>query len=60
MQSDEGIVDNLESSFNRNKRMIAQTMGRMDKVLTSASNNIMCYLLIFVVMILALLYKLTR
>ena len=60
METDGSIVDGLESGFSRNRKLISDTMGRMDSVLTSAANNIMCYLIVFVVMILALLYKLTK
>ena len=35
-------------------------MAKIDGVLTSASNNVLCYTLLFFIMILALLYKLTK
>jgi len=37
-----------------------QTMGKIDKVLTSASGNVMCYVLLFAIMIIVLLYKMTK
>ena len=60
MKQDMAICDDVETGFNQNRKMIAQTMGRMDKVLTAASGNILCYLLLFVVIILALLFKMTK
>ena len=60
MKEDGSLLTDVESKFDKNRSMISQTMTRMDKVLTSASSNIMCYLLLFVVMVLAILYKLTK
>ena len=60
MQEDESLLTDVEKNFDKNRSALAQTMQRMDKVLTSASNNVMCYVLIFVIMILAILYKLTK
>ena len=60
MKEDGSLLTDVESKFDQNRSMISQTMTRMDKVLTSASSNIMCYLLLFVVMVLAILYKLTK
>ena len=60
MQEDESLLTDVEKGFDKNRSALAQTMSRMDKVLTSASSNVMCYLILFVIMILAILYKLTK
>lgn len=60
MHQDESLLNEVERGFETNRGVLAQTMSRMDKVLTSASSNVMCYLILFVVMVLAILYKLTK
>ena len=60
MRQDESLLNEVERGFETNRGVLAQTMSRMDKVLTSASSNVMCYLILFVVMVLAILYKLTK
>ena len=60
MKNDESLLTDVERGFEKNRGLLGQTMSRMDKVLTSASSNIMCYLILFVIMILAVLFKLSR
>ena len=60
MVDDESLVTDIDKGLVKNKGALKQTMARIDKVLTSASNNVLCYTLLFFFMILALLYKLTK
>lgn len=57
---DESLIVDLDKGLVKNQSMLKQTMARVDKMLTSASSNVLCYTLLFFFMILALLYKLTR
>ena len=59
MVDDESLVADIDKGFDKNKNLVKNTLGKIDKVLTSASGNIMCYVLLFVIMVVALLYKLT-
>lgn len=60
MVDDEALVTDIDKNIDKNQNMLKQTVARIDKVLTSASNNVLCYTLMFFIMILALLYKLTK
>lgn len=59
MRDDESLVDSIDKQFDKNNSMVKNAIGKIDKVLTSASSSILCYVLLFVVIVLALLYKLT-
>lgn len=59
MRDDESLVDSIDKQFDKNNFMVKNAIGKIDKVLTSASSSILCYVLLFVVIVLALLYKLT-
>ena len=59
MVNEEGLLVDVEKGFEKNQNMVSKTMGKIDKVLTSASSNIFCYIFMFVFIVLALLYKLT-
>ena len=60
MVDDELLLTDIDKGMIKNQNLLKQTMGRIDKLLTSASNNVLCYTLMFFFMILALLYKLTK
>ena len=60
MIDDEALVVDIDRGFDKNKSLMKATVGKIDKVLTSASGNILCYVFLFVVMLLTLLYKLTK
>ena len=60
MVDDESLVSDIDKGLIKNQNMLKQTMGKIDKLLTSASSNVLCYTLMFFFMILALLYKLTK
>ena len=59
MRTDKNILENVEEGFEKNKKIMFDTMKRMDQVLTNYSNNVLCYLFIFIFIVLALLYKLS-
>ena len=60
MKHDESLLTDVERGFVKNKSMLSQTMNRMDKVLNDASSNVMCYIILFVILILGVLFKLTK
>lgn len=60
MVDDESLVKDIDKNVEKNQQMLRQTVARIDKVLTQASNNVLCFTLMFFVMVLALLYKLTK
>jgi hypothetical protein len=59
MVDEEGLLLEIDKGFDKNKSMLKDTMKKIDSVLTSASSNIMCYVFLFVIIVLALLYKMT-
>lgn len=59
MVDEEGLLLEIDKGFDKNKSMLKDTMKKIDSVLTSASSNIMCYVFLFVIIALALLYKMT-
>ena len=60
MIDEEGLITDIDEGMATNQSVMKQTMSKIDKIMTSASSSIMCYLLMFVFVVLALLYKLSR
>jgi t-SNARE complex subunit (syntaxin) len=60
MVDDESLVGDIDRGFDKNKSLMKTTVSKIDKVLTSASGNILCYVFLFVIIVLVLLYKLTK
>lgn len=60
MADDEALVVDIDKGLVKNQNMLKQTMTKIDSVITSASNNVLCYTLLFFIMVLGLLYKLTK
>ena len=60
MVDDEALVVDIDKGLVKNQNMLKQTMNKIDSVITSASNNVLCYTLLFFIMVLGLLYKLTK
>lgn len=60
MVDDEALVVDIDKGLVKNQNMLKQTMNKIDSVITSASNNVLCYTLFFFIMVLGLLYKLTK
>jgi t-SNARE complex subunit (syntaxin) len=60
MADDEALVIDIDKGLVKNQNMLKQTMTKIDSVITSASNNVLCYTLLFFIMVLGLLYKLTK
>ena len=57
MIDEEGLITDIDQGFTKNQSVMKQTIGKIDKLMTSASSSVMCYLLLFVFMVLALLFK---
>lgn len=60
MRDDEALTTEIDKGLVKNQTLLRQTVSRVDKLLTSASSNVLCYTLLFFVMVLGLLYKLTK
>ena len=60
MVDDESLVGDIDRGFDKNESLMKTTVSKIDKVLTSASGNILCYVFLFVIIVLVLLYKLTK
>ena len=60
MVDDESLVTDIDRGFDKNKSLMSSTVSKIDKVITSASSNILCYVLLFAVIVLTLLYKMTK
>ena len=59
MVDDESLVADIDRGFDKNKTLLNNTVQKIDKIITSASSNILCYVLLFVVIVFTLLYKLS-
>ena len=60
MVDDEALLTDLDKGLIKNQNALKNAVTKIDSMLTSASNNVICYTLLFVIMVLALLYKLTK
>ena len=60
MINEEGILVDVERGFEKNQTIMTQTISKIDKVISSASSSIHCYILMFVIMVLGILYKLSK
>ena len=60
MINEEGIIVDIEKGFEKNQTIMSKTINKIDNVITSASSSLHCYILLFVFIILALLYKLSK
>ena len=59
MNDERGLLSTLDSTFLSTKKQVGAMMGRMDDVIGKASNSILGYVVIFTIIIVALLWKLT-
>ena len=59
MVDEEGLVADIDRGFDKKNTLIKNTLGKIDKVISSASSNLLCYVLLFAIIVLTLLYKLT-
>ena len=53
------MVD-IGKGFEKNQTIMSKTIGKIDNVISSASSNLYCYILLFVIVIFALLYKMSK
>ena len=60
MVDEEGQRMEVEEKIHKNNSMIKETLGRIDGLLTSASGNVLCYTILFALIIVGLLYKMTK
>ena len=59
MINEEGLVVEIGSGFEKNQTIMSKTINSIDRVISSASSSIHCYIIMFVFIVLALLYKIT-
>ena len=59
LKEDKSLLSKMDESFGNTKKQISEVMGRMDEVIGKASHSIWCYVLIFTIMIVAILWKMT-
>ena len=60
MINEEGLLVDVDKGFEKNQTIMTQTIGKIDKVISAASSSLYCYILLFVFIVLALMYKLTK
>ena len=60
MIDDESLILEVERGFDKNRSMVKTTLGKIDKLITSASSNTLCYVFLFVILVIGLLWKLTK
>ena len=58
--NEEGLLVDIEKGFEKNQTIMSKTISKIDNVISSASSNIYCYILLFVFIIFALLYKMSK
>jgi len=59
LETDEKVIGQLGSSFDRTKELVGKTLGKLDELVTRGSNSLWTYVLIFVLIFVGLLYKLS-
>jgi hypothetical protein len=60
MIEDEELMLENDRGFDKVNRNMGQVLTKIDTLVTAASGNVMVYLCIFVILVVALLYKLTK
>ena len=59
MVNEEGLVVEIGSGFEKNQTIMSKTVEKIDRIIGTASSNIYCYIIMFVFIVLALLFKLS-
>ena len=59
LEDQKPILEKLEGGFDRSKTLVYKVMGNMDSMLSRASGSMCPYIVLFTIMILALIYKLS-
>jgi hypothetical protein len=59
IKEDSTVINKLDSGFDKTKMMIGKTLGKLDNMISRGSNSMGCYIILFTIMLLAILYKLT-
>ena len=59
LETDEKVIGQLGSSFDRTKELVGKTLGKLDELVTRGSNSLWTYVLIFFLIFVGLLYKLS-
>jgi len=60
MVDEEGQRLEVEEKIHKNNSMIRNSINKIDSLITSASGNVLCYTFLFVIIVVALLYKMTK
>jgi hypothetical protein len=59
MKDDKVILGQLDGGFDKTKLLVTKTLGKLDNLVTKGSNSICCYVILFTIMILAIVLKLS-
>ena len=57
IKDDDKVINALSGGFDRSKALVSRTLGRMDNLIGQASSSMTTYIVLFLVMLLALMYK---
>lgn len=57
IKDDKAVIERLDTGFDKTKLLISKTMGKMDDMISKGSNSMCCYVILFTIMLLAILYK---
>ena len=58
MNEDKTVLNSLDGGFDKTKIMLGKTLGRLDDMISKGSGSLCCYVVLFTIMILAILFKL--
>ena len=59
MQNEKGLLTSLDEKFGVTGARVKNVMGHMDEVLGKASRSLFCYVFLFTLLIVLILWKLT-
>jgi len=59
LEEEKGVIKEMDSGFDKTKSAVGQVVGRMDDLLGHASSSITCYVILFLLIFIVLLCKLT-
>ena len=59
MKEEKDVINSLDSNFDKTKLMVTKVAARVDDMIVKASGSMCSYVLLFTIIIIALVYKLT-
>ena len=58
MKEEKTVLNTLDSGFDKTKMMAGKALSKLDEMVSKGSGSIWCYVALFTIMFLAILYKL--